>query len=67
MAVLHADYHKRISIEVETGNSTVKGNERKCKETGFDEVQVIRTTKWNSEIHHDFLALLSSSLAGSSR
>lgn len=66
-AVLYADYHKRISIEVETGNSAVKGNVRKCKETVFDEVQVIRTIKWNSKIHHDFLAPLPSSLAGSSR
>lgn len=33
----------RIAIEVETGKSDIKGNVRKCKEVGFDEVVTIHT------------------------
>ncbi|RKY12778.1 MAG: hypothetical protein DRP65_00215 [Planctomycetota bacterium] len=35
---------KRVAIEIETGKSDVQANIKKCREAGFDEVVVVRTT-----------------------
>lgn len=36
---------EKIAIEIETGNSDVRKNNRKCKEAGFEKVKVIQLNR----------------------